>query len=75
MVIAGCETKITETYKVVEPTYLSYEDLRSSVKSADVVTEIEQPGKIYFYNNYLFINEYQKGVHVIDNPTFSLLNF
>lgn len=75
LVLTSCETKITETYKVVEPTYLTYEDLRSSVKSTGVAEEIEQPGKIYFYQYYLFINEYQKGVHVIDNSDPSYPQF
>ena len=28
---------------------------------------LESPGKIYIYGDYLFINEINKGVHVIDN--------
>ena len=26
-----------------------------------------QSGKIYFKDHYIFVNEYQKGIHVIDN--------
>jgi hypothetical protein len=29
--------------------------------------EIIQPGKIYFKDNYIFVNESLKGIHVIDN--------
>ncbi|HQB36947.1 MAG TPA: hypothetical protein PLI41_05315, partial [Bacteroidales bacterium] len=29
--------------------------------------EITNPGKIYFKDNYLFVNEVGKGIHVIDN--------
>ena len=72
-VIAGlflfsCEDKIIEKYKVNAPVYMSYKELRSSVKSMPVTeTKITKPGKIYYWNNYLFVNEYSKGIHVIDN--------
>lgn len=66
IIFYSCEDKITETYTVNTPVYLSYDELRSSVevKSAQVM---EQPGKIYFKDDYIFVNEYQKGIHVIDN--------
>jgi hypothetical protein len=62
----SCKDKIQDTYMVNEPIYLSYADLRSSfhVKSAD---EIIQPGKIYYKDHFIYVNEYQKGIHVIDN--------
>lgn len=72
-VIAGlflfsCQDKIIEKYKVNAPVYMSYKELRSSVKSMPVTeTKITKPGKIYYWNNYLFVNEYSKGIHVIDN--------
>ena len=30
---------------------------------------LEKPGKIYFYNDYIFVNERNKGIHIIDNST------
>ncbi|MBS2211714.1 hypothetical protein KEM09_09885 [Carboxylicivirga mesophila] len=62
----SCSDKIEETYLVHTPEYLSYEDLRASytMKSAQ---SIYQPGKIYFKDQFIFINEYQKGIHIIDN--------
>ncbi|SMO42663.1 Uncharacterized conserved protein [Saccharicrinis carchari] len=62
----SCSDKIEETFKVNNPKYMSYADLRSSVslKSAETV---QQPGKLYFKDDFIFINEYQKGIHVIDN--------
>jgi hypothetical protein len=49
---------------------LSYEALRSSfdVKSG---VSMEKPGKISFYGSHMFVNEYQKGIHVVDlsDPT------
>jgi hypothetical protein len=62
----ACKDKIKDTYLVNEPIYLSYEDLRSSfnVKSAQ---EIIQPGKMYFKDHLIFVNEYQQGIHVVNN--------
>ena len=62
----SCKDRITETYVVNEPIYMSYEELRTSVKASEA-EEIYQPGKIYFKDNYIFINEYQKGIHIVDN--------
>jgi hypothetical protein len=64
--LISCQDKIEDTYKVNAPVYMSYNDLRE----AFTVTggeEIIQPGKIYFKDNFIFVNEYQKGIHVIDN--------
>jgi hypothetical protein len=62
----GCKDQIKDTYLVNEPIYLSYEDLRNSfnVKSAQ---EIIQPGKLYFKDHLIFVNEYQQGIHVVNN--------
>jgi hypothetical protein len=64
----GCGDKTLETRKFTgnKPVYLSYEDLRSSVKSLPG-EDLNKTGKIYFYNNYILANEYLKGIHVIDN--------
>jgi hypothetical protein len=47
------------------PVYMPYEELRSAVKQ-ESTRDIENPGKIYFKDDYLFINETMKGVHVLD---------
>jgi hypothetical protein len=62
----SCKDKIEEIYTVNEPVYLTYTELRGDLKVADG-REIIQPGKIYFKDDYIFVNEYQKGIHVIDN--------
>ncbi len=62
----SCQDVIEETYTVNTPEYMTYNDLRSSfvVKSGQ---DIIQSGKIYFKDNFIFINEYQEGIHVINN--------
>jgi len=62
----SCKDKIEEIYTVNEPVYLSYDELRNSFKVAEG-QDIIHPGKIYFKDNYIFVNEYQKGIHVVDN--------
>lgn len=70
LLLSSCEDKIYETYTANSPVYMSYEDLRSAV-STESAREIVRPGKIYFKDNYIFINEVMEGVHVIDvsNPS------
>jgi hypothetical protein len=64
--LISCKDKIEQVYTVNEPVYLSFNELRSSFKVADG-QQIIHPGKIYFKDHYIFVNEYQKGIHVIDN--------
>lgn len=66
LVIISCQDKIEETYTVNSPVYMSYDELRTSFKVAEA-EDIIKPGKIYFKDNYIFVNEYQKGIHVIYN--------
>lgn len=62
----SCSDKIEEIYTVNTPVYLSYAELRSSFSVGNPEV-IHQPGKIYFKDDFIFINEYQKGIHVINN--------
>jgi hypothetical protein len=64
--LAACHDRVEESWDVNSPVYLSYNDLRTSFKVAPG-QDIIQSGKIYFKDNYIFVNEYQKGIHVIDN--------
>lgn len=61
-----CE--VTMTYTKYTPIYMSYDALRApdAVKATTPIA-MKNPGKIYVKNNYLFVNEYRKGIHVIDN--------
>ncbi|HEY4788676.1 MAG TPA: hypothetical protein VIH57_21645 [Bacteroidales bacterium] len=66
VVWTSCQDKVIEKYSASVPVYMSYTDLRQAVKSTESAT-LEKPGKIYFKDHYIYINEYFKGVHVIDN--------
>jgi len=62
----SCLDEYNEEFIANSPVYLSYEDLRSAVKKTDV-KDLVNPGKIYFKDGFIFINELSKGVHIIDN--------
>lgn len=66
IVATSCQDKVLERYKVYSPVYLTYDDLRESVSKEEPVP-LKNPGKIYFKDNYIFINEYFKGIHIYDN--------
>ncbi len=49
-----------------EQVYVQPVEFRVDIKTVEA-RPMEETGKIYFYNNYIFINEQYEGVHVIDN--------
>src|SRR5512133_662122 len=66
VLLAGCMDEYTEVFMANSPVYMSYEDLRESVKVTSP-TDLVNPGKIYFKDGYIFIVEEMKGIHIIDN--------
>ncbi len=62
----ACMDEYTEVFTANSPVYMSYEDLREAV-NLKVARQLENPGKIYFKDGYIFINEELKGIHIIDN--------
>jgi hypothetical protein len=66
--LTACNDRTKEliTYEANVPVYMPFDEFRASFeKSAPI--DISHPGKMYFKDGYLFINEYGKGIHVIDN--------
>lgn len=53
----------TQSYMRFEPVYMSKDFLRQPMKVEDKRT-LKKPGKIYFYNDHLFLNEVGEGIHV-----------
>lgn len=69
----GCiQDKCTSkhTYIKQTPIYKGYEEVKASVASENP-REITDPGKIYYKDDYIFVNEINKGIHIIDasNPS------
>jgi hypothetical protein len=60
----NCET--TRTYRTTVPVTLSIEQIRTGISNT-APQDLVNPGKIYVKDNYLFINEVKKGIHIFDN--------
>lgn len=56
----------TYTYTYYEPVYKTLADIRIPVVAEGPRT-MENPGKLYFHQNYILVNEVEEGVHIIDN--------
>jgi hypothetical protein len=55
-----------EIITVATPDVMSKAEFRTSVEVLGP-QNIEEAGKIYAYNNYIFVNDEFRGIHVIDN--------
>ncbi len=64
----GCEDnyEIEQKYSYFEPVYTTTAEIRASVGLTSPQT-IREAGKIYIKDNWLFVNEVGKGIHIIDN--------
>jgi len=56
----------TTTFVQVTPRFVSLEEIRVEPQR-EVARELKSPGKMYFYNNIIFVNELKEGIHIIDN--------
>ena len=67
--LSSCEDKVIQevTYEANVPVYMSYDELYGSIEYSKTSEILENPGKIYYYKNFLFIGERTKGVHIFDN--------
>ena len=66
--LTACNDRTTEfiTYEANVPVYMPFDEFRASFEKS-APAEITHPGKMYFKDGYLFVNEYGKGIHIIDN--------
>jgi len=62
----SCENEDYEIYNVVTPVTMTLSELRSSVKILPP-QNTDKSGKIYVYEEFIFINDVEKGIHIIDN--------
>src|ERR1700682_5132178 len=65
----GClkdKIKSSYTYKLYTPVYKTLTEVRNNMKS-NPATGMINTGKLYIKGNYIFLNEFDKGIHVIDN--------
>jgi hypothetical protein len=67
--LSGCvKDNITRTYtySYYLPVYKTTAEVRANIKS-NSSQQVVNPGKIVLLGNYIFLNEVDKGIHVIDN--------
>ena len=67
---SGCskdgDGKKTQTYTIYSPVYKSKADVLASINGAST-TAIEHEGKLYIKDNFIYLNDVNKGIHIIDN--------
>ena len=66
LLFSSCEDKFTREYMANSPIYMTYDELRSSIKQVDA-QDLAVTGKIYFKDDYIFIINPLQGIHIIDN--------
>lgn len=65
--LSGCDKeKTTQTYTWYTPNYATLTEVRANMKSSPV-RALKNPGKIYIYGDYIFLNEVDEGIHIFDN--------
>jgi hypothetical protein len=66
-ILQSClKDKVTKTYTILTPVYKEKSEVYANIKS-NAPAAVKAPGKIFLYGNYIFLNEVDKGVHIIDN--------
>lgn len=67
--LQGClKDSYTKSYRYTYyvPVYQTTAEVRAGIQS-NPAQPVESPGKLYIKGNYIFLNEVDRGVHVIDN--------
>lgn len=67
LLLSGClKDKVTETYKIYTPVY----SLKSTVLNTingNPGESIKQAGQLYIKGSFIYLNDVNKGIHIIDN--------
>ena len=56
----------SRTYTTYVPVYKTLTEVRQNMKS-NAPQALKLPGKLYIYGQYIFLNEQENGIHIIDN--------
>lgn len=66
LVFSGClKDSVVRKFTYYKPVYKTTAEARADIKSTDP-TDIQLPGKLFYKDGYVFLNEMYKGVHIID---------
>jgi hypothetical protein len=64
--LTGClKDSITHRYTFYRPLYRTTAEVRANIKS-NPVQPIHVPGKLFYKDGFVYLNELDKGVHIID---------
>lgn len=64
--LSSClKDQVTQRYTFYRPLYRTKAEVRSEARSSAPVA-VSNPGKLFLMGNYVFLNEVDKGIHVID---------
>ncbi len=69
-IVQGCvKDQVLTRTTVYRPVYKTKEEVRANIKSSSPIV-LNAPGKLFYKDGYVFLNELNKGVHIIDvrNP-------
>ena len=64
--ISGCDKNSAKLYLVYQPIYTSKAEVLASI-NGNPAQKVDSPGKVYLKGSYIFINDIDKGIHIIDN--------
>lgn len=69
LIISGClkdTLETTYTYTMARPVYSTAAEVRNSIGNL-AAEPVSAPGKMYLFGSYIFLNEINKGIHIINN--------
>ncbi len=66
-IFQGClKDTVSRAYTMYAPVYKTSAEVRANIKN-DVPLAVKTPGKMFVLGSYIYLNEIDKGIHVIDN--------
>jgi hypothetical protein len=70
LLLSCMKDTVQESYSFYRPVYQTKESIKNGIKNLPA-EDIQQPGKIVLKGNYLFLNDIDRGIHIIDlsDPT------
>ncbi len=64
--LTGCmKTSIDRSYTFFRPVYSTKAEVQAAIRS-DAPVPIVSPGKLFYKDGHIFLNEFEKGIHIID---------
>lgn len=67
MVLTSCNDNRFRSYTANVATTISIDEFRNTTFAMEAPRDLVRPGKIYIYQDILFVNELMQGVHFFDN--------